>query len=373
MTLELDESFYGWLDFDGHSPNDDPPGPARRVEVAGRCVRCWGPIHGSRTPDDQWTHIECRLCRHSVNGEEAEQEAKAMLLEMDDNLTPARIGQPPEYREAARFVLKIMPEMVRSSPQQIAKRKRAISATKKRRYWINRHDVPAGHAGFLYLQARVISFGVESLPTAMATVEPTDFGEAQITGADVSATGDLLRVRGKIPHREPTPEEQWARMGRAMVSGMAAAFACEVGMKAILLTRKDEASRTHDLRKLHNKLPADSRVRLEADYRGLGDALKRHRHTFDKWRYLERSAGQDGFRALVDSTRAMELRKATRVILDECATSGLTAQVEIDSTFDVSDRGGALSSSLTVQLEATAGEAEVPWQDVLTYKEADGG
>ncbi len=226
-------------------------------------------------------------------------------------------------------MLKIMPDMVRSSPSQIARRKKAIRATQKRNRRINRHDVPAGHAGFLYLQAWVILSGVESLPREMAPVEPTDFDyrEVQITGADASASGEILRVHGEIPHRKPSPLEQRARMGRAMVSGMAAAFACEVGMKAILLTRKDEGPRTHDLRNLHDELPRDSRDRLEADYPGLADALNRHRHTFDKWRYLERSAGQDGFRALVDSARAMELAKAGRVIVDECVTSGLTAEV----------------------------------------------
>ncbi len=162
-------------------------------------------------------------------------------------------------------------------------------------------------------------------------------------------------------------------MGRAMVSGMAAAFACEVGMKAILLTRKDEAPRTQDLRNLHDELPGDSRDRLEADYPGLADALNRHRHTFDKWRYLERSAGQDGFRALVDSERAMELARAGRVILDECVTSGLTAEVSFDSTFDISVSGGAPSSSQEIQFGATAGEADVPWQDVLAYREPDEG
>ena len=56
-----------------------------------------------------------------------------------------------------------------------------------------------------------------------------------------------------------------ARMGTAVVAGMVAAFACEVGMKAILITRRDEAEKTHDLGKLNEALPEDvSRKRLEA-------------------------------------------------------------------------------------------------------------
>ena len=37
-------------------------------------------------------------------------------------------------------------------------------------------------------------------------------------------------------------------------------------MKAILITRRDEAKKTHDLRKLYEGLPEDSRKRLEADF-----------------------------------------------------------------------------------------------------------
>ena len=37
-------------------------------------------------------------------------------------------------------------------------------------------------------------------------------------------------------------------------------------MKAILITRRDEAQKTHDLRKLYEGLPEDSRKRLEADF-----------------------------------------------------------------------------------------------------------
>ena len=54
---------------------------------------------------------------------------------------------------------------------------------------------------------------------------------------------------------------------------MTAAFACEVGMRAILMTRLDEAERKHDLRTLYDALPADSRERLEADFAGIVGVL----------------------------------------------------------------------------------------------------
>ena len=65
-----------------------------------------------------------------------------------------------------------------------------------------------------------------------------------------------------------------ARMGTAVVAGMVAAFACEVGMKAILITRRDEAEKTHDLGKLNEALPEDSRKRLEADFGEIAGVLE---------------------------------------------------------------------------------------------------
>ena len=231
--------------------------------------------------------------------------------------------------------------------------------------------MPPGEAGYLYLQARVILSGIESLPDEMSAIALTDFdfGEARITGVDTRPTGEVLRLSAKIPaaHRKPSQRELMARMGRAMVAGLATAFACEVGMKAILMTRLDEAQRTHDLLKLYEVLPEDTRKRLEADCRGISDALKRHRHTFDKWRYLEQSAGQGGFGALVNTDRVWELGKAARVIVDECVTAGLTGEVAVDSTFDISGHHGKHSVSQRIHLQVTGGEAEIPWNDVLAY------
>ncbi len=70
------------------------------------------------------------------------------------------------------------------------------------------------------------------------------------------------------------------RMGTALIAGMSAAFACEVGMKAILVTRLDEMEKTHDLWKLYGSLPDDSRARFEGDFPGIVAVLKENRHTF---------------------------------------------------------------------------------------------
>ena len=63
----------------------------------------------------------------------------------------------------------------------------------------------------------------------------------------------------KIPRKQSSIGQLEQRMGTAIVAGFVAAFACEVGMKALLLTRLDEAARTHDLLRLYGSLPADCR------------------------------------------------------------------------------------------------------------------
>ena len=153
-----------------------------------------------------------------------------------------------------------------------------------------------------------------------------------------------------------------------MVAGMTAAFACEIEMKAILMTRLDAAEKTHDLLKLYDALPADSRERLEADYSEIARVLGDHRHTFDRWRYFEASDGEDAMLALVNTERVSELGKAARVILDECVVAGLTYEIRVNSEYNVA---GDMSISQRVGLIVDGGEAAIPWDDVLTAGRSD--
>ena len=194
-----------------------------------------------------------------------------------------------------------------------------------------------------------------------------EFGEPQVVDVEASPADTSIHVSAKIPalHRKPSGRELMTRMGTAMVAGMAAAFACEVGMKAILMTRLDEAEKTHDLLKLYEALPSDSRDRLEADSPEIGAALEHDRDTFGRWRYFEESVAEDAIAALVNTERVRRLGKAARVIVDECVVVGLTFEVDVDTTFDaVVDRGGK-SLSERIRLTVHGGEAAIPWREVL--------
>ena len=163
----------------------------------------------------------------------------------------------------------------------------------------------------------------------------------------------------------PSEPELMARMGTAMVAGMAGSLACEVGIKALLMTRVDEAKKTHDLFDLHIALPADCRDRLEADFPEIVSVLERHRHAFGKWRYFEASVNEAAILALVNTERVQELAKAARVIVDECAVAGLTFDVQVDSEFAFTADRRDERWLERVGLRVTGGEAAIPWEQVL--------
>lgn len=299
-----------------------------------------------------------------------------MREEMEANLPRARVGRGSKYRKDASFVLKILPDMDRDK-QQVDQRMAANTAVKPKGPWRTRRKIPPGWAGQLYAQARALLSGVENQPRGMAAISLSDleFGDPEIVGVKGSPVDGSTQVSGTIPirHRKPTHRELMRRMGTVLVAGMSAAFSCEVGMKAILVTRGDAAEATHNLLTLYKALPSDGRERLEADFPGIGEALKKDQEAFGKWRYFEKEFAQKSITALVDTDRVRRLAKAARVIIDECVIVGLNFEVQVNTTFEVlvnptldveGDRGGTnLSerSSLTVH----GGEAAIPWAEVL--------
>lgn len=360
--------FNEWQHFDDRTSDDRTVGPARATETKGRCANCWSKAAGRKNRDGHWIRIECQLCGRSVEGKDAEREAERMQIEAVDNMPSARVGRGSKYDEDARFVLKILPDMDRDQTQfeqRVAARRKA----EPKKHCLGRRDCPPGTAGYLYAQACAYLSGLDNLPREMSAIplSDVDFGKPRIVGIEGSTANTPLRVSAEMPAslRKPSDSALMARMGTAMVAGMTAAFACEIGMKAILMTRLDEAEKTHDLLKLYHALPADSRERLDADFAGITDALGDNRHTFDRWRYFEGSAGKDAMAALVNTDRVWELGRAARVTLDECVVAGLTYEIRLKTEFDVTTDSGDASMSQRIDLSVVGGEAAIPWDDVL--------
>ena len=243
------ENFDEQRRFDDRSADDRQPGPARTVDLRGRCADCWGSIAGTKEPTGDWDRIECLVCGRSVSGEDASREADAMRREADGNMVAIRVGRPANYRADARFVLKLLPDMDGDKANVDQRIQASLKEGPKHRR-LTRHEIPPGTAGYLYAQAKALLAGVDGSP-GDATPHVTD----------------------SIPivHRKPSSRELMERMGTALVAGMAGAFACEVAMKAILVTRLDEAAKTHDLLALYRELPGRqppaSRTRLSGNRR----------------------------------------------------------------------------------------------------------
>ena len=288
-------------------------------------------------------------------------EMERMRCEEVANLPNVCWGLAAEYREDAKFVLKILPDMDRNKAH-VDERIAAKIAAGCRKGWLSRHDFPGGTAGYLYLQAGTFLAGIESLPREQSVIpySDLDFEESRISGVKVANDGST-HVSFKTAGRFRRPPELLKGMGLRMMLGMTSAFACELVLKAILITRLDEARRTHDLLKLYNDLPEDSRTRLKADFAEIEDVLEQGRHTFEKWRYFETNVGEEAMLAMVNYKRAFALAKAARVIVDEGEIAGLDGEVEVKVEGDVEMDGGDASYQEQVDLHVTGGEASIPW------------
>ena len=136
------------------------------------------------------------------------------------------------------FVLKVLPDMNRDKAH-IDNRIAAKIKAGRKSGWLSRLDFPKGTAGDMYLQASLLVAGMESLPREVSVVRHSDFDfeNSWITGVDVAHDG-ATRVSAKVKGRfqRPPKHVQLERMGSVMMSGLNSAFACELALKAILIT-----------------------------------------------------------------------------------------------------------------------------------------
>ena len=352
-----------WVDFDEHSA-----GEAAAAAIKGRCTNCWGRLVGQSNEMGRWIGIECQICGRSVKGEEADREMERMHRELIDNLPKVRRGLPAKYREDAKFVLKVLPDMERDKAY-FNRRVAAKMAEGRKKNRLSRHDFPKGEAGYLYLQASAFMAGIESLPREMSLVRISDYDFQKPHISDVDVADDLseMRVSGKTvgKSRQLSDQERMERMGLLMTAGMTAAFACELALKAILITRLDEARKTHDLLELYKDLPEDSKTRLKADFAEIEDELERARHTFGRWRYFETNVGEEAIVAMANIERAFAMAKAARVLIDEGETSGLAYEVDINFEAKFNLDNGDTEYWETYELRVTGKETSVSWDSLL--------
>ena len=322
------------------------------AKLRGRCKGCWGGLLARKDDDGAWTGIRCRVCGTVVEGKKAQQEFERMQTQTMFNLMNICFGLPLRYDDGI-FVQKIFPELDSLPKQEVTERVRAKLGQKKKPKTLTRHDFPLGSAGFLVMQANVLMAGVADIS------RPDELSVAPFSDIRIKDDGSLaVRISVDEIKNDPEYEERRLanRMGTTMTEAMTAAFACELAMKAICLTCKDEAIRTHDLRDLYEDMPEPSRKRIEADYPEISAVIETGRQTFGEWRYFERNVAESGLRAMIDTQQARALGKAARVLLDEAAMVGLDATYKMQAKRNVRVVDETKVTHDTIKLKLTGGE-----------------
>ncbi len=299
-------------------------GEEGRFRLKGRCKRCWGGLIGRDGIEREPTAIRCRVCGLVLEGDEAREEYRRMSEQSGSNTLNMLFDFPPKYRDDATFVQKFFPHIDRQSEDEFRERIEEAASRGDKEGWLTRTRFPAGSAGFLLLQARALMSGVERLPRELSAAP---FWDSDLHD-DGSATV-YLPTKELSEDPKADQHELMKRLGSTMTIAMMSAFACELAMKAVRLTRMDEARKSHDLWQLYSDVPADSKERIERDFPEICTVLKSARHTFDKWRYFEANVGGRGMSAMIDTERALDLAKAARVLLDEAEIVGLGYSVKL--------------------------------------------
>lgn len=309
-------------------------GEEGRVGFKGRCNHCWGGLIAKLDAKQQPEAIRCRVCGLLLEEDDARDEFQRMSDEQSSIMFHMAWGQVPEYRDHGTFVQKVFPYIDRQSKTEFHRRVTSAASQGTREGWVTRSGFPAGSAGMLFLQAKALMAGVERLPREISVAR---FWDSDIN--DDGSTTVHVPKEELSEHPKTREYELLKRLGSTMTVSMMSAFACELALKAIRLTRMDEARKSHDLWKLYSDLPPDSKERIEADFAGIVEVLKKARHTFDKWRYFEVNVGGHGISAMIDTERAFALAKAARVLLDEAEMVGLGYSVNVDATQSVTKSG----------------------------------
>ena len=291
-----------------------------------------------------------------------------MLDEANANLPGARVGEPLRYREDGRFFLKLLPDMVRDVAKidvaiedQLKNKPKLKEARKQRQR--TRKEFAKGGAGNFYLQACALVAGLSYFPYDFGLIPPLHWVLENFQPRDVKEDEQSgrrkIRFQGVLEAEEP---ELVKKMGATLIANMMGALACELAMKAILMTRVHTFTMTHDLKDLFDALPPDSRKRLEADFAQIAEVLSLRRETFDKLRYFNPNENERAIEILTDSDGALDLSKAARVLIDEGLNAGLNyeAQVGPDIHYEVGEGG---MEQRFGHVEITGSESAIDWDD----------
>ncbi len=307
-------------------------GIADTAVIKTRCQRCWGRAVGRRNSAGVCTGLKCQVCGKRLEGEAAAKEEKRISKESLWNFMNMHLGHLPKYR-VGDFLQKVFLEMRRLNKEEAndrVERSKAVAKSKER--MLTREGFPLGSAGLLIVQANLL---VKSTETWFAEESKSAVAYSGVRVKGVKEDGSAVvsvPIDAKGISEDPRYHDHQLlhRLGSSMATALVLAFACELVLKAISLTSKDEAIRGHDLLELYDDLPERSRNRIEGDWGEIRRELERARHTFGRWRYIEKNVGEKGVQSMINAQVARSLGRAARVLLDEAEFSGLDGGVSIE-------------------------------------------
>lgn len=303
-------------------------GEPQSTTLKGRCKRCWGGLVARLDDNHQITGIKCRVCGKLLEGEPARLEHARMGNEGAISTLNMDMRWLPRYTDDGTFVQKVMPACEPLPKEAIATRIKSRAAGGRQKQRLTRFDFPPGSPGFFMLQASVLMASVEDISN------PDEWSIADFPDVQFRDDGTAictLSTSGVSDDPQFSERRLVRKMGRTMTAAMISAFACELAMKAIALTAKDEAIKGHNLDALYADLPEQSRLRIAADFPHVERVLKDGRHSFGAWRYFETGIGQTAAQAMINTEQARNLGKAARVILDEAEMMGLEYSVNLSA------------------------------------------
>lgn len=332
------------------------PDPFNKATEKGRCKRCWGGLIGKKDDFGAVTGIKCLICGKILEGSAAQEEEERMSNESGLNLMNMLLGRYPEYGDGV-FAYKVFPHVGRLTEDEIKKRIRSkteASGGKQRK--LTRNEFTEGTPGFFYLQATALMAGLgQTISQVEKERSIVDFPNVDMKDDGSAVVYPSLEGLGKNSQQQDF--ELMGKLGSTMSYSMFSAFACELVMKAISLTCKDEATRSHDLFVLFNDLPEESLGRIKADYPEIETVMDQQRHTFGKWRYFEAAADGQRFTVMADIASARALGKAARVSLDEAASVGLAWKVKVDAKETVTSVGKQKTYDQNYEITVTGSES----------------
>ena len=293
----------------------------------GRCKECWGALRGRTDEGGRFTGIRCLVCGKMLEGDEAYIEQERMSSEAGTNIMNMYFGSLAKYQDGI-FVEKLIPCMERLKSEEFQKRIRVAKSQKPKPNTLTRHSFPAGSAGMLIMQAKLLIEGVGYVldPRNGSIIEFNDFDIHDDGSMSVPIKTYEEELKMNPNHLELVLQ---TKLGSVMADAMISAFACELVMKGISLTCDDEAKKEHDLMTLYEALSNESKKRIETDFPGIETVMQMGKQTFGTWRYFEKNLGGQAIQTMIDLKQVRALGKAARVLLDEAETMGLSGEIQV--------------------------------------------